>query len=328
MKIPGLKTLGKTVRWIKSRFVRRGIILGYHRVAETSRDPYQLCISPDSFESQLRLISEAAHPLRLQELLTGLQEEEVPKNAVVITFDDGYADVLYNALPLLEKYNIPATIFITTGRLGQEFWWDELERIIFTSEKMPGKMPLSINIHYSGMKIDSLDSWESSHSKYHLLKAIHRWMQILPDEERDDALGQLRDWFGMKQNFSERNRALTSDELVSLSQHDLIEVGSHSVSHMSLPSLSTEMQKQEVLQSKIVLERLLGTQVKSFSYPSGMKSEGLSAVLCSAGYNCACTSVNDIVWHGSDPFELPRFWLQHLTHGQFTGWLRNWLLAI
>ena len=131
MRVPGLKAVLKTAHWIGSRFARRAIILGYHRVAQIAHDPFDLCASPDSFESQLKMLSQIAYPLRLQDLVASIQEKRIPENGVVITFDDGYADVLYNALPLLEKYKIPATIFVTTGKLGKEFWWDELERIVF-----------------------------------------------------------------------------------------------------------------------------------------------------------------------------------------------------
>ena len=101
MRIPGLKTAVNTARLIRSRFVRPAIILGYHRVAKLDHDPYDLIISPANFESQLKLISEVARPLRLRDLVAGLRDGRTPRNGVVITFDDGYADVLYNALPLL-----------------------------------------------------------------------------------------------------------------------------------------------------------------------------------------------------------------------------------
>ena len=64
---------------------------------------------------------------------------DVPSAGVVVTFDDGYADNFHNAKPLLERYEIPATVFVTTGYLQdqREFWWDELERILL----QPGTLP-------------------------------------------------------------------------------------------------------------------------------------------------------------------------------------------
>ena len=328
MRFPGLKTAVKTAHWVRSKFVRGAVILGYHRVMQTSSDPFHLCASPVFFESQLKLLSEVAQPIRLQDLLAGLQEKYIPERATVITFDDGYADVFYNALPLLEKYKIPATIFITTGRLGQEFWWDELRRIILESENIPERLSLSVNSYEYEIRIGSFNKKTAFDPKSHVLRSLHEWMQSLSVQERDDVLGQLEERFDVKSSVPSLNRALTPDELVSLSRHDLIEVGSHSVSHMSLPMLPMEIQSQEVVDSKIMLESLLGKHINAFSYPAGMHSPELKTILYSAGFNSACISTNDIVWSGSDPFELPRFWLQHYNRDQFTRWLRTWLVRV
>ena len=66
---------------------------------------------------------------------------------MAITFDDGYANNLYQAKPLLEKYQIPATVFVATDYLEKprEFWWDELERIILQTAKLPEELALTIN---------------------------------------------------------------------------------------------------------------------------------------------------------------------------------------
>jgi peptidoglycan/xylan/chitin deacetylase (PgdA/CDA1 family) len=226
----------------------------------------------------------------------------------------------------LEKYKIPATIFITTGKLGKEFWWDELERIVFESENLSETLYLLINSNEFNLRTGNSIRQDGFDSKYRLLRSLHQWMQSLSNPDRDHMLCQLRGWSGVKMSSPTLKRALTSDELVSLSQHDLIEVGSHSITHVSLPLLPEEMQKAEVLNSKLMLEKLLGQRVNAFSYPSGLHSGALKTVVSSAGFDCACSSANDVVWYGSDPFALPRFWLQHYNHDQFERWLRIWLV--
>jgi peptidoglycan/xylan/chitin deacetylase (PgdA/CDA1 family) len=124
MRVPGFKTLRQSARWLQSRFRNSGLILGYHRVAHTTHDPHMMCVAPNNFSGQLAALRQYAHPIRLQELVQGIQRGTLHPRAVSVTFDDGYADVLHQALPLLERYEIPATVFIVTGALGQVFQWD------------------------------------------------------------------------------------------------------------------------------------------------------------------------------------------------------------
>ena len=124
MRTPGVKTLRKAARWLRSRYSPGALILGYHRVAHVHSDPHGLCVSPQHFEEQLAVLRREARPIALGELLRGLQEGHVPARAIAVTFDDGYADVLAQAQPLLERYEIPATVFVVSGCLGGSFWWD------------------------------------------------------------------------------------------------------------------------------------------------------------------------------------------------------------
>src|SRR5215831_16190313 len=114
------------------------VILLYHRVAAIDSDPWSLCITPERFSEHLEVLRECM-PITLEQAdLSGRYGAKRPR--VVVTFDDGYADNLYAAKPLLERFDIPATVFVVTGYVGQdrEFWWDELEKIIFGSETLPG----------------------------------------------------------------------------------------------------------------------------------------------------------------------------------------------
>ena len=94
-------------------------ILMYHRVSD--RDDYdQLTVSPDNFEEQIRWLNENRRLLSLPDLISAIQNGSAAKNSVAITFDDGYLDNLENALPILEKYQVPATIYVTSDFAAQK----------------------------------------------------------------------------------------------------------------------------------------------------------------------------------------------------------------
>ena len=86
----------------------------------------------------------------LRELSQAYQQENLPRRAVVVTFDDGYYDNLANAKPLLERYSIPATLFVATGYSEREgeFWSDELERLLL----QPGNLPDTLNLTITGKR--------------------------------------------------------------------------------------------------------------------------------------------------------------------------------
>src|SRR5262245_51197852 len=94
------------------------LILMYHRIAEAEADPWRLAISPTLFDEQLELLKQTRLVLPLVEFGRLHHAGQLPANAVAITFDDGYACNALRAAPLLEKYGLTATIFLTTGLIS------------------------------------------------------------------------------------------------------------------------------------------------------------------------------------------------------------------
>lgn len=122
-------------------FYKTAPILLYHRIATVSKDPVMLCVPPECFENHLQFIKKNYDVVSLSDLSKRIVNDKLKGNEIAITFDDGYQDNLINALPLLEKYNIPATIFVTTELLGKKasFEWDmeykEEDRATFLNEE-------------------------------------------------------------------------------------------------------------------------------------------------------------------------------------------------
>src|SRR4030095_3396908 len=102
MRVPGVKRLRLAARWFRSRFTKGVLILGYHRITQTSQDPYSICVSPENFAQQLETLRKYAMPISLRDGVQALKCGELPSRAVALTFDDGYKDHLYEVKPLLE----------------------------------------------------------------------------------------------------------------------------------------------------------------------------------------------------------------------------------
>jgi peptidoglycan/xylan/chitin deacetylase (PgdA/CDA1 family) len=112
---------------IRNSFFRPTVIFFYHRVEKVNDDPHLLSVDPKNFEKQLLYLQDNFKIIRLMELVKNLKDGKLIRGSAVITFDDGYVDNLTNALPILEKLKIPATVFVTAGKIGSSgpFYWDE-----------------------------------------------------------------------------------------------------------------------------------------------------------------------------------------------------------
>jgi peptidoglycan/xylan/chitin deacetylase (PgdA/CDA1 family) len=329
MRIPGLKSLKLSARWLRSRFIDGALILGYHRIAEVARDPYSICVTPQHFAEQLEVLHRYAQPIALRELVQRLRDGNLPRRAVSLTFDDGYGDNLYCTKPLLERYSIPATVFVATGYLGGEFWWDELERILLSPLTLPGRLSLSIDGSFYEWVLSDIahmrPKQEPSSSRHALLLSLHKRLLPLSSIERQRLMAQLWAWAGAESAELPYCRAMTAAELIELATGGLVDIGAHSVTHPVLSRLSIAEQRSEIQQSKAYLKELLGCPVTSFAYPNGSTSEATVAAVKEAGFTCACASYNDVAWSGSNRFYLPRFWIPNWDGTTFSRWLAMWL---
>lgn len=309
-------------RWLRSRLVGGALILGYHRIAEPSSDFFSLCVKPKHFSEHLTVLRQQANPMSLQELAKGLERGNVSSGAIVVTFDDGYADNLHNAKPLLEQYEVPATIFVATGCLGREFWWDGLERLILRDLAAPAEIRLVL----SRVPLEwGLDEDDSRKRRRHLMGTLYQAFRLLPENERQSKMEDLRRQIGVVCLNVDGARALTSSEVARLASSDLIDVGSHSHTHPPLASLAVEDQRFEIRYSKKRLQEIVDRPVVGFSYPNGSTSQTTRRLVSQAGYAYACQSDADVAWNASQRFRLPRFWIPDCDGETFARWIHRWL---
>ena len=117
----------KVRRWARRALQRwrpGSVVLLYHRIGERAEDPLHLFVSPRHFGEQLEVLR--GRLLSLARVSPALGERSAAERSFAITFDDGYADVARAALPLLERHEAPATVFVTTGAVDGRapFPWD------------------------------------------------------------------------------------------------------------------------------------------------------------------------------------------------------------
>jgi peptidoglycan/xylan/chitin deacetylase (PgdA/CDA1 family) len=323
--MPVLPTVRTAARRVKRWFRREAVVLLYHRVTELPVDTHSLCVTPQHFGEQLEVIKRDYQPLSMPQLVRALQRGGVPRRAVVVTFDDGYADNLYEARPLLEHHGVPATVFLTSGDIGRkrEFWWDELERIVLCTDPLPSTLQLRV----AGRDYQWELNGASDASRERLHMAIHGLLLELPHEQREPILDELLVWSGASGDTRATHRALSREEISRLAAGESMEIGAHTVTHPSLPVQDVEHQQDEIRACKASLEELVGRPVQSFSYPYGFHSDQTVELVREAGYESAFICDERTVHNMSDPFRLPRFIVRDWDGDEFSRKLHEWRIG-
>ncbi len=297
---------------------RTALVLHYHRVVEAQADPNRLCVTPQHFSEQLAFLRSHFDPVPLSQLLPTMARQDGPSRPVAITMDDGYADNLHNAKPLLEHYSVPATVFVTTGSLNSPngFWWDELETLVLQARQLPNTLLVTIDRKAHRFRT-ATPFWtyaarllrRSAPSSAHIYHRLRARLLTLSNAERSKVLAEVRAQVDAAPRL-ESCRVLSRKELRELVRDGLIEIGAHTVTHPVLSALSAKDQEAEIRQSKNDLEQIVETTITAFAYPYGSPLSYTAATISAvreAGFAIACTTLADHVRPNTDPFQLPRF---------------------
>lgn len=254
-------------------------ILIYHRVSPR-RDSWSLePLSPQSFERQMRYFSQNYEILPLDRLVEHIKQgEPLPEKAVVITFDDGYKDNYRYAYPILKKYHVPATIFLTTGHIGTGnlFWWDKVSYIIQHTYLD------QLNLEEFGTF-----SMRSEREKSRASSIITERLKKLPGGKKDLLIDDLLTISGVEIPADFGKELILSWDEISEMSHDGIAFGAHTVNHPILTNLPFEQAEREIVQSKNDIEKMIGHQVTAFSYPNGDFNADIAKLVRTCGFACA-----------------------------------------
>jgi len=322
-----------------------GLILLYHRVAAPETDPQLLAVSPERFAEHMSYLRRHFDVVGLHELADRRMKRSTGTRMVAVTFDDGYADNLSEAKPILESHGVPATVFVSTAALesGSEMWWDQLERLLLHPSSLPTILALDVDgqrlewdlgddASYTVKDFTAHRTWnvlrrDDPTERHRLYREICRLLKPMAEEARERTLFTLRASAAAGRNGGSRARMLTHDDLLSLASGRWVDIGAHTVSHPVLAGLPLPTQRREISASKHTLEAVIGKPVSSFAYPYGTRAdytEQTASLVEEEGFTLACANYPDTVAAPSDAYQLPRFVVRDWTEKQFAGQVSAW----
>lgn len=279
------------------------IILMYHSISGMELSDFiepRNRLSPEMFERQMDFLSKYRCVIALSDLVNQIKSGKTPvAGTVCITFDDGYLDNLKTAAPLLEQFQLPATLFLATQYIdqGTAQWADVLHWLFSCRTTNKLSIPLLGNITYDL----SLPAKQLA-----ARKLLHLHLLTMMNSERKDLLIEIQQQLLPKGRMPQLT--LTWADVRELqSRYPLFDIGGHTREHVDLYTHGGDIAHREINGCAEDIQRELKNQPKHFSFPYGRSCTETRHMVAAGGWQSAVvTSVNQRIHKLTDQFAMPR----------------------
>ncbi len=273
-------------------------VLNYHRVDYPDHRSWLggnvISTPPEEFKKQMKLIASRYHPVTAEEVINSVKTgSKLPRQAILITVDDGYRDFKEYIHPITRSLGIRPVLFVATHFVGENvFWWDKLHHIIFSEGRTEiasdlGRLPL-----------------QTGEQKEIALKVLSAHLKKIP-------FAQTLKW--IEEHFNPQNPipvyTLGWDELRELSKEG-VTIAAHTHTHPILTQIPIEGARLEIATSQQMIQQEIGRALPIFAFPDGKPyatSNELVKVLKEEGFQIAFTTIEGRANLNQDnPLLLPR----------------------
>jgi peptidoglycan/xylan/chitin deacetylase (PgdA/CDA1 family) len=256
-------------------------------------------IDATTFERHIALLAAEFNVLPLGEACARLARGALPARAACITFDDGYADNEQIALPILKRFGLPATFFVSSGFSDGGIMFNDV--VIETVRRA-----LAGTHDLSSLGLGSY-SLSDSTTRRATVDALLGQLKYRPVGERQALVEQLAEKMG---STLPKNLMMSPAQIRRL--HDAgMEIGGHTVNHPILASLDEDQARAEIVDGKRRLEDIIAAPVSLFAYPNGKPGVDYGPrdveLVKKAGFAAAVSTIGGVAGRSSDIFQLPRF---------------------
>jgi peptidoglycan/xylan/chitin deacetylase (PgdA/CDA1 family) len=278
------------------------IILMYHSVAPDDLVPEidsSNRLSPQDFDRQMAFLREHRNVVSMGELVSKLEGGETPPaGTVCITFDDGYLDNLTTAAPILDKYNLPATLFLPTSYIdrAETQWVDALHGHF--SRRTVGRLDLP----RWGLSADLTDARQCAAAR----RDVHLRLLRATYAERRELLGAIEEC--LRPRGAPPRLTMNWDEVRELARrYPRFEIGGHSRNHIDLMTHRGALAEDEIAGCAQDLHRQLGEGARHFSFPYGRWCDETRSMVRASGWRSAVGASDRMrIDRASDRFVLAR----------------------
>lgn len=260
-------------KWLlKKKYGERIIV--FHGIDKIGETKYNSRFHSEAFFEQfIAYISENFNVISLEDFYQNKFKEDTLN--IALTFDDAYLNNFHHAQPILEKYNVPATFFVTTTSDDVICLWpDFLDLTSYYSKKK--SIIFENEVYYKNNKNEFVSEKTSLKNKckqlpYSKIEAI---FSIFEEEWKEIQEKPLTDYW----------KLVSANDLNTILKNPLFSIGSHGLTHANLAQISLEAAKNEILKSKENLEQKLQIPITDFAFPFGAYNQELINFCTDIGY--------------------------------------------
>ncbi len=261
-------------------------------------------ISKNIFYRQMKFIKKNCNIISINDLEKFKKEKKIPRNSVLVTFDDGFENNYKVAVPILKKLNIPATFYISSGMIGKKklFWVDKIEDIINRCK-----------CNYVTITLHKKEKFNltTKIKKIKAVKIIKKFCKNATAIEKDKLINNLSKEAKTSPSFkfSKNYKVMSWNQVKKISANSLFDIGGHSLDHNILSKLPVVKMRIDIKESIKILETKLKKKIIHYSYPEGQMNDynkSVKSYLKSLGIKYCPTAINGIAKIDDDSFELRR----------------------
>ncbi len=251
------------------------MVLMYHRILPQDdpralREEPGMMVTPDTFRMHLEQVKKYFNIVNLADwVATKEAGKQLPDKACVISFDDGWLDNYQFAFPILKDLQVPATIFLVADMIGtqQSFWPERLANIMTT-------IATNHPQHWSHAELawlqpDGCYQFNENPPSSEEISALIASLKTYSDHEMHKRLTHIEEVLLLETNDNPAS-LLNWQQVDEMLASNLITIGSHTCNHIRLnDSIPTDQMRDEIINSKLLIEKHIGKPVNTFCYPNG-----------------------------------------------------------
>jgi peptidoglycan/xylan/chitin deacetylase (PgdA/CDA1 family) len=287
------------------RFLNRNkvIILWYHGICD---DNFELLKGYDErhipkslFSEQLNFLKQKGYVfVTLSDLIDIFSNKKQTKKIIIITFDDGFRNVVTNAYPIMKRFNAKGCFYLVSNLIGgnELLWTDYIETIIRNSKR--GKFQFVFKGKTVSYDLNTKESYQ------HTMKDIKRKLRSISDRLRKEHIKQFND---IKIDDVPKEFTFSNWEEIKNLDPAILEVGSHTKNHPNCTNLiSNDELIDEIRDSKVKIEQMIGHEINHFCYPAGSYNDEVIKNVKKYGYKTAVTIDEGLNDQNTDLYKLKR----------------------